>query len=213
MRSYERSRRTGRALALGVVLAALASTGCGSRRGSDPAAPLSDLDISVQEVYYDVIGSTADEMARSIREQRPRRGDGWTVAQTEWSARVEVRQSQELYGCRIERARINLFFVVTLPRWRPGTAVPEELRRQWDDFLAAVVAHEEKHKQITTIQAREFAKSLGELRLRSCSGVQEAVDDVQQRFVGRAQQLNDGFDRDTANGDAEGVRWPPDASK
>ncbi len=210
MCSSERKRRP---LALGIQLALLAITGCASPGGSGPAAPLSDLDISVQEVYYDVIGSTADEMARSIHEQRPQKGEGWAVAQTEWSARVEVRQSQELYGCRIERARINLFFIVTLPRWRPGAAVNEELRSQWDEFLAAVVAHEETHKQITTAQAREFAKSLGELRSRSCSALQEAVDIAKQRFVGRAQELNDGFDRDTANGDTEGVRWPPSGSR
>ena len=180
--------------------------------GADPSSTPPGVTATVHEDYYDISGATAAELAQAMREQRPKSGSGWVVATTTWDARLDYRRRKEVYGCRANRVTLKLRFTIALPRWQPPAEASAELMIEWYAFLAAVRAHEERHKEITIAQARELIEALEKVRASSCDGLHSTVLLARQRFIDVAGELNAEYDLRTDHGGREGVEWPPDPS-
>ena len=151
-------RRNWVALVLTVAFAAaMALMGLGP---GGSAAPTSSMEMSkAQETikYYDVRGSTIEELRREVYSRGPydstgQRFAGWA----EWRIRWWFDREQVPQGCKISRAVTETDIEYTLPRWVDADNAQPELRERWDRFLEALTLHEQGHGELARALAAEI---------------------------------------------------------
>jgi predicted secreted Zn-dependent protease len=114
-----------------------------------PAEPLSPLgvDSRVDTSYYEVVGTTPREWARTINFSASSAGlafpaVGATRAGPAWSF-ASVRNSAT--GCEAVHPRVALVVQFLMPRLRDDSAVVGDARAEWNRFLSALWTHERGH--------------------------------------------------------------------
>lgn len=130
--------------------------------------------------YYDFEATTRDEIWEiMLSEGPPVSGRDYTaIADTQYDIWTTSTILQQLDGCIIQQATVNLSAVYTYPRWiTPVEQRDPWLNGEWERFLAHVVDHEEHHVEIATNCAEKLADELREYEVPLlCS---EAEEDIQ----------------------------------
>jgi predicted secreted Zn-dependent protease len=162
-----------------------------------------------REQYYEVQGSTADDLRRSLRENGPdvlgRRVFGRHEGNLRWTGRWSSASGE----CRMTEVRVELRSIILLPRWRPPPEAPDSLVAEWDRFIAALTAHEYEHRRLWADGARTARSDLSRLRTSSCSTMQIEASRTVERILSRVRQANQRLDERTRGGMTEGAVWPP----
>jgi predicted secreted Zn-dependent protease len=96
--------------------------------GSAPSAPPTER---ITTTYYDVTGSTAEELKKQMARKGPKGFWAYTNWYVSWSG-----------DCKVE-----LEISYTFPRLADRNRVPLPMRSRWDAMLANLIAHEEQHGQ------------------------------------------------------------------
>lgn len=181
---------------LGLGLAALAAAAGGLRADVLPAAEVPLLaagpfagipDLEIR--YYEVTGSTAEEIRASMDKLRPadpRTGERFD-AYTRWDVRWHVPGGSER-TCRLDRATVNLHLTVTLPRLVDRAALPPATRERWERFAAWAEAHEAGHARIAAAARDDVLSAIRRADCRTFTKAAEAAMDA-------LQQRSDAFDR------------------
>lgn len=145
--------------------------------------------------YYLVEGVEADEINQSMRERNlggKAHGDRFAVGLTEWNAHWRWPGRSD-GSCDLSKLQIDFDVTVTLPRLANENASPE-VRRQWGNFVADVVAHEVGHVRL--IRAHED-KIIEAIRSADCDTA-EAAGNAAVAELRAANQL---FDAEAARND------------
>lgn len=99
--------------------------------------------------FYLVEGVEPDEINASMRERKlggPAHDGRFAVGLTEWNAHWRWPGRND-GSCDLSKLDIDFDITVTLPQLANENASPE-VRRQWGNFVADVVAHEAGHVQL-----------------------------------------------------------------
>jgi predicted secreted Zn-dependent protease len=139
------------ALACLLALAACERPPLPDRRGDAPGyaeaalAPYPGTKIR----YYLAEGVTAAELNESMRERNlggNAHGGRFAVGLTEWTAHWRWPGRSD-GGCDLSKLQLDFDVTVTLPQLANENASPE-IKRQWGNFVADVVAHEVGHVKL-----------------------------------------------------------------
>lgn len=146
--------------------------------------------------YYDVNGSTANQLAQSLNRFSTASGD--YASQTSWTVSWET-QSQSDGTCRALNVAAKI--TVTFPRWNPAPGTSPVLISDWNRFIQALATHEEGHVQRVTnnIPNLEAAINRG-----SCQVANAAAQGV----MAQIQRQNDAYDAQTNHGVSQGATFP-----
>lgn len=153
--------------------------------------------------YYDVHGRTAAELVRAMDAW----GGSFAWALTElrpsalrWYARRTAR------GYVVDVASIDQHIVQTFPRWPGRDRAPACLRRSWDVAMAALTAHEDRHRaHFATYADRLVAAAKSVPPQPSTAALEGALMRVTAAVNAESAAWHDAFDRQTANGRSDGV--------
>jgi len=155
-------RRRLAAAALVVLGMALGIGPVGLAHASTPAVRTEQ---SLTDEYFDVWGTTADEVFASIK----RKGLGGVpgraasgVTKASLSASMQI-SSTPGGPCKIESLALTLSLTVTLPRHGRAGALPQATRENWEVYATGVEAHEYEHVGIEEQGMREVAAQLERL--------------------------------------------------
>ncbi len=86
--------------------------------------------------YYEVTGSSAGEINRSIARQRPKSSKGGpTPASTDWAIRAEFDRAVTDGQCRVTAARAGLTATADLPRLADDARVANPFRERWQSYV------------------------------------------------------------------------------
>jgi predicted secreted Zn-dependent protease len=101
----------------------------------------------IDDHYFDVRGTTADEVFASIKQKGlggvpGRAASGVTKASL--SASMQISSTSD-GSCRIEALTLTLAIDVTLPRHVGARTLDRATRENWEDYATGVVAHEYEH--------------------------------------------------------------------
>jgi predicted secreted Zn-dependent protease len=178
------------------VLASCAHSGGPSR--TKPFTGIPNLRLS----YYEVSGSSAEEIRRSINAHRPRDShDGQRVdALTEWTIgwSIEVREPG---GCDLSNAQVRYAATVTLPRHADPATLPEPLRSHWEAFVASLARHEDWH-------ARYAYEHLGDVRAALRGSRCDTAEAVASAAVHAIAEVERNYDLDARHRGGEVVPFP-----
>jgi predicted secreted Zn-dependent protease len=192
--------------------AALASAPSGSPASPTPGnLPIaSGFNEETVFVYYTITGRTATE----LRAQMERLGPGGTGAghydaTAQWDLNWAYRGLPGPYGCAIDSIGVRAKITLTLPQWEPPADVPAALHERWQVFLAALLVHEEGHRQIAIAHGRELVNVLQALPpTPTCDGLKPAVDAAAKGVLDRLARADAEYDRRTRHGLSQGTRFP-----
>lgn len=193
------------------VVCAAAVTLVGVRSGGNaaPAAYLGSSRALETIKYYDVRGSSIEELRRDVFTRGPydssgRRFAGWAEWRIQWRFdRKEIPQ-----GCAIANAVVEAHVNYTLPRWVDADDTPIELQDTWNRFLEALTLHEQGHGQL----ARELASEI-EFAIKSlppeptCDELDRSVNVLANRMI-REDKSQEAYDLATGHGRTQGAAFP-----
>jgi predicted secreted Zn-dependent protease len=139
-----------------VTAPALAGTAPSAR------APMVRTEQRIDDHYYDVRGTTPDEVFASIKQKGlggvpGRAASGVTRANL--SASMDISSTPD-GPCRIEALAVTLTLDVTLPRHAGARALDQRTRENWEVYATGVEAHEYEHVGIEEQGLREVKTKL-----------------------------------------------------
>lgn len=171
-------------------------------------APAEALQVEVRrEVdFYDVRGTTGDEVLESLLAAAPRHEGRRWWGYTSTSVRWRFRWARSGRYCRITDARIQLGVEITLPRWHDRERAEPPLRARWDEMVASLREHEQGHAEIAERGARRVHRELLGTA-EACRGIEEMANQVARRAWGRTRPEQERYDEETRRGRTQGVVW------
>jgi predicted secreted Zn-dependent protease len=149
--------------------------------------------------YFNVDGNTTADLRKSLRRAHPD-----FYAETQWHAVTNYAWKPFGKTCRMTKVDVSLELVVLLPRRQTGPRLSPEVQKKWDDFVAAIIVHENGHVKLYKAAARDLDKSLRAVS-RPCRTIGRHADAVNEDGFKRMQKVNDDYDTRTNGGEKQGV--------
>ncbi len=167
--------------------------------GTTGSTPISEpgVFISTDTKYYDITGSTEEELRSQIAGLGPEGYAGLTHAVYRWN--IGFKQHNGV--CAIDRVRIDTVITFTYPRWKDMSS-DQKLADDWNRGLVALEDHEKGHEEIDRKASQDIYDNLylllpayptcGELKLRA--------DALAQAVLEEEKKNNKEYDRVTEHG-------------
>jgi predicted secreted Zn-dependent protease len=169
------------------------------------ATPLGALEIPNTIIkYYDVVGSTEDELIDQMNKLGPAddsgyRGDGLADTNLTWDWPGKGTSS-----CQVDKAVVKNTNTVTLPRWLPPANASQKLKDEWVKFMHALVLHEQGHVERYDADLKAVQDAA---RNATCDTAVDAMKDAVKNVVVKHR---DEYDAETEHGIKQGALFPPD---
>jgi len=131
--------------------------------------------------YFDIQGSTAEELVDEIFEKGPTAGfeQYLSVAAVEYDLWY-TWPGKSLDSCELNKAETGYTLKVIAPRWQPDPETPPELIESWIKFMDNVRVHEEGHLDII----RKYFLILNDVIAKStCLSASDAAYKVEQDLM------------------------------
>jgi predicted secreted Zn-dependent protease len=146
---------------------------------------------------------TYDVRGRGIEEVKAAFGPDY-VARTRW--RVDWKYGfQESGGCRLTTFRVEVTATIRMPRWADRDQATPQARATWDAFEAAMLKHEEGHRDNGIQAGRELARQMREFETRpDCRRLQDDVAAIGARVIATFNAADIEYDRVTRHGYEQG---------
>ncbi len=165
--------------------------------------PLADLAAlpNVTMKFYDIAGSTADELRAQMSQLGPvdqfgSRNDAYTGWFVVWNWPKNPDGT-----CDLSQATVSAFITVTFPRWTAPPGAPPALAQRWQQYVDALATHEEGHADFVD---QSIPDILGALKGAACDTAGAAGLAVLDRI--RQHDLD--YDNATGHGATQGAVFP-----
>lgn len=179
--------------------------------GGTPVLPVPydvpGLELATTIKRYTVTGGTAREITEAIRRLGPKGPDGQPFAGlAESTVQWQYRYRQTPSTCTLESLTVQVKATITMPEWRAGTDAPATLRERWAAFEAALLFHEEGH--------RDFGYEVGFRLIKRARALPPAPDcatlGARLKAIGQEEtewsaRENERYDRETEHGIRQGA--------
>ena len=160
-------------------------------------------DISIE--YYDIRGTTEEELYQQMSELGPRDSDGNWFAKANWAIDWDYPIPK---GDSCEPVQVIAWVQYILPRWVDKQEAPAELQIRWDAYELRLKQHEEHHKDIVVKYGRQFIAEIKKIDdYSSCKELEERIGAIHATgiIINACTQEQTQYDQDTNHGVDEGV--------
>jgi len=151
--------------------------------------------------YYDITGSSLDELRTQLDLLGPVGSDGFKGdATTRWF----VRWNWPGYGessCNLHQAIVSYEIEVILPRWSPPDNVPTDLVIKWTAYVYALIEHEKGHVEYVVDRHPTVFDAI---KNATC----ETADAEAAKALQAIRQHDIDYDAATNHGKNAGARFP-----
>ncbi len=163
------------------------------------AATTVRVETDVQERFYDVRGTSADEIFASIGRKRLGGEAGLSASgltESEIAFSLSVRSDGA--SCRVEAITLRADVLVTLPKHAWPSRMNTTTRRQWEAYEALVEFHEYRHVEIEFRGVQELQAALERQTIEApgasaeaCNAqVERLIDEQTRRTRGRHEEFH-----------------------
>ena len=170
------------------------------------SAQVTKPSVSYATAYYDVSGSTKDEIRAS--KVQAKKGtflqghDAATTAET----RINFKRRQLAGKCETVMDAFVVKLTYTYPRLITLSDVSSEVASEWSQFIVALTVHEEGHAKIETERASLLLKELQSLpSFATCEEFDQTWQARANVFDQETKQIEAAYDRETQDGKTQGV--------
>ncbi len=186
------------------------SSTCSTDETSKRAERLEEPDVSTNYIYYEIIGSTANELRTQMDRLGP--SDELRVqhdAYTEWYVDWSYPNSTANDRCRTGPVKVTVTITQTFPKWDIPPDASQALVDKWKTYVSALQTHEAGHKRIGVEAGYQILRTLNEIpAYPSCSELEQVADAAGERILDEFRQKEATYDQTTAHGASQGARFP-----
>lgn len=176
--------------------------------GEETARPvaLSKPNIRYATEYYDVFGSSRDEIRANMEQKKKSTflegHDAATLSQT--TVNFSTRQLAD--KCEAVLTQFDSSITYVYPRWTPLSNVSADLTDRWNAFMTTLKIHEEGHAKIEVDRINLFFKELKSFpESKNCQEFDRAWRAKADAFDAESLQLGAEYDRATNGGRTQGT--------
>lgn len=154
-------------------------------------------------VYYDITGSTADELRASMNELRPKdpHDDNKPVnSYTDWY----IAWNWPGYGtdnCDLSAANVTYTITVIVPRWKAPADASPELIAQWGIYIQSLIFHEKGHVENVV---NNYLSVQTAIRGATCLTAEAEA----QKALEVLREFDSSYDNETRHGESQGAVFP-----
>jgi predicted secreted Zn-dependent protease len=152
-------------------------------------------------VYYDISGSTENELRAQLDARGPVGYDGYkSDATTRWF----IRWNWPGYGtrsCNQSAATVSYDIQVIFPRWIPPENVTPDLVAKWVNYTRVLAEHEKGHVDVVVANYQSVADAI---KGATC----ETAEAKAQAALAPIRQHGIDYDAATNHGATQGARFP-----
>ena len=165
------------------------------------------LNINESYRYYDVKGTSTDEVRKQMRKNGTKWNDGHVYAAlTTWNIKYNYGITKRNGAYVVSSVETNIDIKFDLPRWKPGSTPPAHMASQWDNYSERLIEHENGHRDLAVNAAAEVNKVLS--TLGSFSSKQELQQEADRRVKAALDQHKKtqvAYDDHTSHGITQGA--------
>ena len=160
--------------------------------------------ITTRYEYYDIKGSTKQELRDQLHKVGPHRG-GETVAYTEHHSSYNY-QTGGTGACGVVSYQVTMAIVYHMPRWQQAANSFSPLAQEWNKFVQALQIHEDGHVQNARDAAQAVDKAIADIPAFSdCRRTKSAVVAAAQKAISQCDRLDTDYDQKTMHGIKQGA--------
>ncbi|MGO9121272.1 MAG: DUF922 domain-containing Zn-dependent protease [Desulfomonilaceae bacterium] len=166
--------------------------------------------VTEENVYYNVRGSSAEELRTQLNKFGVKGSDGKTYrGNTNWNVSWRYLSGSNSTNCWITSANTTVRIKFTFPKWIDRSNAPEELRQKWDNYIVALIKHERRHRVIAVEAAVQIERAIAGMKPHAtCDGLKRDVNAMGHRLVEDCRKRQSDYDARTQHGRLEGARFP-----
>jgi predicted secreted Zn-dependent protease len=199
-----KTRNIRRFLALSIAGALTACASVPPTTAPVPTSAPGDLHFQAREVFYDLAGPSAADIARQL-DEHSRRNDG-RLAETRWKLTTQLRFGGPEGGpCSVSKMDVNVDIEIELPRWKGAAQSP--VRERWEKFQAAARVHEKGHYDHAILAGNEVASALRGLEAGTCDELSTLSSARTNAIVAKYTRIDEKYDAETRHGILQGTVW------
>src|SRR5690242_14297916 len=152
--------------------------------------------------YYNIAASSIPELHAQLTRGGPlddsgRTHQGFTNSYITWRYPLE----RDAKGCSTGPVSVQVQVHMQLPRWTRTASAAADVASYWDRLIAALLVHEDGHKQIAVDGARRIAATLSRLPAEaSCPAMSAKANTEGQRLLAEIRAAQTRYDQLTDHG-------------
>ena len=160
--------------------------------------------------YYDVSGSTVQELRADLNRSGPLDKDGKRFdAVTRWHIRWHYNYQTGGNECAIAKVSTTVEVIITFPRLNDTASIPAPVRKAFVDYTEKLLIHEKGHAQNAIDTARRIEDGIGALAPQGgCSDLGRTANKLGFSRIDDAKQWDIDYDLRTRHGASQGARFP-----
>jgi predicted secreted Zn-dependent protease len=151
--------------------------------------------------YYDITGSTAEELRAQLNLLRPAdaNGDRWDAVYR-WSINWDW-PGRGHSPCQLDKAIVTYKIKVIFPRWIPPKNASPELVTKWEAYTHALAEHEKEHVDYIVNNHQIVANAIKSADCYTAKSAAKAAIEL-------LKQHGTEYDAVTDHGATQGARFP-----
>ena len=152
-------------------------------------------------VYYDISGSTENELRDQLDALGPVGYDGYKGdSTTKWYITWHWPTHPD-GSCQMDQTAVSYEIKVIFPRWQPTEGVSAQLVARWEQYTAALIEHEKGHVDLVVLNVPKVAEVVKSARC-------EAANTVGEMVLAEIHKQEVEYDATTNHGATQGARFP-----
>jgi len=165
--------------------------------------------VSHRIVYYDIHGATHQALKQEMVSKGNIRADYISSANTEVTFRSTGTKIRQGSDCKLEQINVMVNATQTYPRWVDMHRGDQTLINEWNKWVNATVAHEDRHLAEGLEAASKLDQHLQSFQWSSdCRTIDDQLKSETNRIMNDYKNNESWkYDRDTNHGMNEGTRW------
>ncbi len=167
------------------------------------------LTIDLTYNYYEVDGSTFEDIHRSLQSRGPEVDGRTYYALTGVETGFRYKHVEDGPICKLDDVGVQARVVMRLPQWSGHDAAAKSVRDAWEVFVNRLIRHEAEHYRIIEEGARRIYNHLQDLTVHSCQVADAGAQRIIRRISDDQASANESFDYASNHGARDGAVWPP----
>jgi predicted secreted Zn-dependent protease len=165
------------------------------------------------QTFYTIKGENPEDLRQQMNTLGPTVNGKPYDAQTTWSIKWQYswqpQNSSPTAPCVVKDVQIYMTLIQLLPKWSDQNLASQTLQTKWNNFLAALEHHEQKHESNGMEAAQQIETTL--LKMPPMPSCPELVDKIERTAKGILRQYyiwDKKIDTDSNYGKKEGAAFP-----
>ena len=143
--------------------------------------------------YYVVSGDTAEEVYGAMLRKGPRVNGAKAYAATSATTTQDGKLLQAK-SCQVQDYRLNIDFVINLPKIKNEKVLPRSDRNRWRQFSAFLKKHEETHRAIWLGCAKDLERQVRKIKAKTCTEADAKAQKLWEKIRAACTKKHNAFD-------------------